>query len=151
MGPPNNKKSPSRSKSAFQVLISATFLWLLHQRSRGVTFSYPDLTYDKQGSRAVTTVSLPNATAALYHMAAKLRQKVSPTCPVKQFGTGYGRHMLCDNPPPKRETCWFYSFGIQKDYSFDTDLADQWGCLGFAADPTVVHPSQLHQIGRAHV
>jgi len=33
---------------------------------------------------------------------------------------------------------------ISKDYSFDVDVAQQWGCQGFAADPTVIHPSKLH-------
>jgi hypothetical protein len=41
-------------------------------------------------------------------------------------------------------TCYFYSFGISTDYSFDIDVANSTGCMGFAADPTVTHPSKLH-------
>jgi hypothetical protein len=33
---------------------------------------------------------------------------------------------------------------VQTDYSFDTDVADTWGCRGFAADPTIIHNSTLH-------
>ena len=41
--------------------------------------------------------------------------------------------------------CNFYSFGISRDYSFDVALADDFSCRGFAADPTVTHPSKLHE------
>ena len=55
-------------------------------------------------------------------------------------------HGLCGPPPPK--PCNFFSFGINDDPSFDVTLAEQWGCRGFAADPTVDHPSKLHPLGK---
>ena len=65
-------------------------------------------------------------------------------CTDINFGKRGGDHHLCDLPPPSSSNCVFLSFGINQDFSFDTDLADKWNCRGFAADPTVVHPSQLH-------
>lgn len=57
-------------------------------------------------------------------------------------------HRLCGPPPPK--PCYFFSFGINNDPSYDIKLADEWGCRGFAADPTIVHPSQLHPLVTFH-
>lgn len=59
------------------------------------------------------------------------------------FGSGFGHHMLCTEPAPARP-CFFYSFGISTDYSFDSDFANSTGCIGFAADPTITHRSKLH-------
>ena len=61
---------------------------------------------------------------------------------VIRIGTQWGTHQLCDYPPPN---CLFVSFGISSDYSFDTDLAEKWTCRGFAADPTIIHKSLLHE------
>eukprot|EP00529_Nitzschia_sp_RCC80_P021087 CAMPEP_0113503854 /NCGR_PEP_ID=MMETSP0014_2-20120614/34397_1 /TAXON_ID=2857 /ORGANISM="Nitzschia sp." /LENGTH=398 /DNA_ID=CAMNT_0000398911 /DNA_START=1 /DNA_END=1197 /DNA_ORIENTATION=+ /assembly_acc=CAM_ASM_000159 len=57
-------------------------------------------------------------------------------------------HSLCGPPPTK--PCNFFSFGINDDPSFDVTLAEQWGCRGFAADPTVDHPSKLHPLVTFH-
>eukprot|EP00543_Licmophora_paradoxa_P001148 CAMPEP_0202447372 /NCGR_PEP_ID=MMETSP1360-20130828/6140_1 /ASSEMBLY_ACC=CAM_ASM_000848 /TAXON_ID=515479 /ORGANISM="Licmophora paradoxa, Strain CCMP2313" /LENGTH=288 /DNA_ID=CAMNT_0049064443 /DNA_START=170 /DNA_END=1036 /DNA_ORIENTATION=- len=67
-------------------------------------------------------------------------------CPVVLVGNGYGSHQLCNITESINQstTCNFISFGIDNDYSFDTSLAEQWHCHGFAADPTRVHPSQIH-------
>mmetsp|Transcript_9193 Transcript_9193/g.11585 ORF Transcript_9193/g.11585 Transcript_9193/m.11585 type:complete len:358 (-) Transcript_9193:182-1255(-) len=67
--------------------------------------------------------------------------KKQGTC---EFDKTIGRtgHTLCGPPPEK--PCTFLSFGINDDPSFDRDLADSWGCRGFASDPTVHHPSKLH-------
>lgn len=78
-------------------------------------------------------------------------------CDLRGFGDGWGRHFLCDTDKFQGddEACHFLSFGIQRDYSFDTQLADRWQCQGIAADPTVDYPSQLyegvefHKIGAA--
>jgi hypothetical protein len=66
-------------------------------------------------------------------------------CNIEIFGSPGGAHQLCkqETPPPN---CTFLSFGISVDYSFDIDLAERWNCHGFAADPTVVHRSQLHDL-----
>jgi hypothetical protein len=68
-------------------------------------------------------------------------------CNFTQFGRGQGAKLLCDFPSTTAATssssCKFISFGINDEYSFDADLALRKNCKGFAADPTVVHPSQL--------
>ena len=73
-------------------------------------------------------------------------------CDVGLFGYRQGAHQLCNRPnmPNEHDDCSFISFGISSDYSFDTDLATRWKCHGFAADPTVVHPSQLHDLVSFH-
>mmetsp|Transcript_20278 Transcript_20278/g.28894 ORF Transcript_20278/g.28894 Transcript_20278/m.28894 type:complete len:304 (+) Transcript_20278:99-1010(+) len=73
-------------------------------------------------------------------------KNVHGTCTIRDFGIGWGGKQLCDFPstaegdPP----CAFISFGIENDYSFDTDLATKKNCRGFSADPSVVHLSQLN-------
>ncbi len=54
---------------------------------------------------------------------------------------GKNGHTLCG--PKLTPPCSFISFGINDDPSFDRDIGD-WGCRGFAGDPTVPHPSKLH-------
>jgi len=51
-------------------------------------------------------------------------------------------HTLCGPPPP--QPCTFFSFGINDDPSWDIEVANTWKCRGFAADPTVLLPSKLH-------
>jgi len=62
----------------------------------------------------------------------------------KSIGSGWGGHHLCTNLLENISTCNFLSFGIARAYSFDKDLADHFNCHGFAADPTINHPSNLH-------
>lgn len=62
--------------------------------------------------------------------------------------SGEKDQQLC-GPPPKGK-CSFISFGINDDPSFDKALADKWGCRGFAGDPTVLHPSKLHDLVTFH-
>jgi hypothetical protein len=65
-------------------------------------------------------------------------------CNPTPIGKGYGSHVLCMSLLRTTvQPCYFYSFGIQKDWSFDTNLVNVTGCIGFAADPSVVHPSIL--------
>jgi hypothetical protein len=76
-------------------------------------------------------------------------------CDVELFGSQWGTHQLCKRQDVAREqhpndACAFLSFGISVDYSFDTDLAERWKCQGFAADPTIVHKSQLHDLVTFH-
>jgi len=52
-------------------------------------------------------------------------------------------HKLCGPKPP--QPCSFISFGINDDPSWDREVANIWGCRGFAGDPTVHHPSKLHE------
>ena len=37
----------------------------------------------------------------------------------------------------------FYSYGISDDWTFDSQMAKDWGCKGFLLDPTINHPSVL--------
>ena len=62
-------------------------------------------------------------------------------CSTIEIGHGWGVHHLCNTVP---DNCTFYSFGISEDYSFDIHLAENYSCQGFAADPTITHPSKLH-------
>eukprot|EP00928_Gymnodinium_smaydae_P086973 TRINITY_DN7134_c0_g1_i1.p1 TRINITY_DN7134_c0_g1~~TRINITY_DN7134_c0_g1_i1.p1 ORF type:complete len:352 (-),score=53.72 TRINITY_DN7134_c0_g1_i1:215-1270(-) len=57
-------------------------------------------------------------------------------------------HTICG--PPPRKPCFFISFGINDDPSFDREVAKTWGCRGFAGDPTVQHPSKLHELVTFH-
>ena len=66
------------------------------------------------------------------------------TCSVRVFGSKYGGHALC--VPPDRlnvTSCFYINYGIEQDYSFDTELSGALGCAGVALDPTVTHPSEL--------
>lgn len=54
-------------------------------------------------------------------------------------------HKICGPKPDPSQPCNFISFGINDDPSWDKDMADKWGCRGFAGDPTVHHPSKLHE------
>lgn len=66
-------------------------------------------------------------------------------CQVMMIGNpAYGNKHLCNFTIGPDEECTFLSFGIEYAYSFDQELADGWNCRGYAADPTVVHPSELH-------
>jgi hypothetical protein len=61
-----------------------------------------------------------------------------------------GGHALCGPKPAEGSNCNFFSFGINDDPSFDVQLANEWNCRGFAADPTVDHPSKLHPLVTFH-
>lgn len=109
----------------------------------GMNFSSPSFRPYKSGRwdpSKVDTV-LPR----IAKMADTLNGKVTPShgCNLTSFGQGWGAHSLCNSSP--MSPCHFFSFGISHDYSFDTDLAERWGCNGFAADPTVSHNSSLHR------
>jgi len=60
------------------------------------------------------------------------------------FDANIGRtgHTICGPPPP--QPCAVIGFGVFYDPSFDRDIANAWKCRGFAGDPTVHHPSKLH-------
>jgi len=73
------------------------------------------------------------------------RDKKLGKCNLAPFGSGYGGKFLCEFPSALEgeSSCNFISFGIAHDFSFDVDLATKKKCRGFAADPTVIHPSHL--------
>jgi hypothetical protein len=100
--------------------------------------SYPDHSDVK---RNVADFSL----ASLNRLGAKIAagQDLRQRCGARSFGSGWGHHFLCSHRAQARK-CFFYSFGISRDYSFDIDLANSTACYGFASDPTVTHSSKLH-------
>jgi len=140
---------PKSKKTTFQLLkISpSTGLVLL-----GITFfcatwwpasSVTPLSISSEAASSITDILTKRASLdAVRRIAAQLQKTVTSSCKLSRFGSEWGHHTLCDYKPAK--SCQFYSFGISNDYSFDTDLAQKWGCQGFAADPTVIHPSKLH-------
>lgn len=69
--------------------------------------------------------------------------KKSKNCILKEFGIGYGKHILCADLFPANEKCRFYSFGIKNDWTFDTALSSEKDCEGYLFDPTVSHPARL--------
>lgn len=71
----------------------------------------------------------------------KLSSVKQGTC---EFDKGIGStgHTICG--PKPEGPCHFISFGINDDPSWDREMATQWGCRGYAGDPTVHHPSKLH-------
>ena len=73
------------------------------------------------------------------------QEKKLGKCNLAPFGSGYGGKLLCEFSPAVEgeSSCNFISFGISNDFSFDVELATKKKCRGFAADPTVVHPSHL--------
>ena len=85
---------------------------------------------------------------ASHHLAEFGREMLatqhSKRCKIVGMGVAYGEHSLCAELKP-RGPCTFYSYGIQQDYTFDTAMADDWGCEGVALDPSVTHPSKLHR------
>eukprot|EP00743_Colponemidia_sp_Colp-15_P002304 GILK01002496.1.p1 GENE.GILK01002496.1~~GILK01002496.1.p1 ORF type:complete len:306 (-),score=22.26 GILK01002496.1:71-940(-) len=78
----------------------------------------------------------------LRHTAATIKslEASAPPCKTTNFGTD---KVLCDFPPAP--PCYFHSYGIFHDFSFDSEMADRWKCFGVGLDPTVTHKSQLHQ------
>jgi len=57
-------------------------------------------------------------------------------------GVGYGRHALCDFPPLGKR-CFFLSFGVQYEYSFERDMFARFNCTGLSLDPSVTHPVNI--------
>jgi hypothetical protein len=71
---------------------------------------------------------------------------VDPPCSLVPYGTGYGRHDLCNlsaisalsdsrlSPADAEPPCLVVSVGINKDFSFDQDIHRMHGCEGVAFD-----------------
>ena len=55
-----------------------------------------------------------------------------------QMGNGWGARYLLDQKP--NEPCVFFSYGISRDWTFDSQLAMDWNCEGLLFDPTTNHP-----------
>jgi hypothetical protein len=86
----------------------------------------------KYGAMIFVNNSVRKSASILHSKKCVLDEKIGST-----------GHKIC-GPIPK-QPCTFISFGINDDPSFDREMADHWGCRGFAGDPTVRHPSKLHE------
>jgi hypothetical protein len=64
-------------------------------------------------------------------------------CQPVEFGKGYGSHKLCNHFPGSSMECYFLSFGIERDFSFDKMLHEKRNCTGLGLDPTTDYPSEL--------
>jgi len=67
------------------------------------------------------------------------------SCQSGSIGRGWGGHHMCLDLLEKMTTCEFLSFGIAGDYSFEKKLSDVYHCHGYAADPTVSYPTNIHK------
>lgn len=99
-------------------------------------------------SRDDDAAALKEFGIAVANLDAKSTVKTSEyPCKVKEYGTGWGAHMLCSNKEQyhhrKNSPCRFISIGISYDFSFDTMLHEEHGCVGLASDPSIKHPTQL--------
>lgn len=64
-------------------------------------------------------------------------------CRPESFGEVYGAHKLCSFFENAQFPCYFFSFGIETDYTFDRMLHNRYNCSGYAFDPTVDYPTDL--------
>ena len=66
----------------------------------------------------------------------------STSCRLVPFGgTGYGMHHVCNRTYPR--PCVTLTYGVQNDWTFESDARQRIGCRVFALDPTVNHKSEL--------
>ena len=64
-------------------------------------------------------------------------------CTPINFGKMYGAHKLCNHFSNEHFECYFLSFGIEREYSFDKALSHKRNCKGIGLDPTVDYPNGL--------
>ncbi len=111
----------------------------------------PDATHDAASlpAAALGSTSLTVA-AVLARFGADVRAGgagatlAARACSVRVFGSQYGGHALCVPRDRTNSTaCFYMNYGIEQDFSFDTELSAALGCAGVALDPTVTHPSEL--------
>lgn len=81
------------------------------------------------------------STEALVKMGNLMHQPHSPDCTLHKYGER-AAHFLCNRRPSSN--CTFYSFGVNKDWTFDKHIAEAWKCDGILLDPSINHPSHLH-------
>ena len=110
----------------------------------------------KASMEAITTMAqvLRNSTVTPEILPFNPYKKATMECDVTIIGKDYSSHQLCKsllrapNSPETsiaQEPCLFYSYGIQNDYTFDTELSNQYDCFGFLFDPSVSHNSHPGQ------
>jgi hypothetical protein len=82
---------------------------------------------------------------AIREVVASLHSKDEHRCDMYTAGAGWGAHQLCkpQRPFTTSHSCFFISFGISTDWSFDTNVSSEYSCAGLALDPTVNLPVNL--------
>ena len=109
-------------------------------------------THDGLYARLQSPQTLESLKQKAAHHLSEFGQEMQATqgarrCKVESVGSGHGVHSLCaelKSQISSSSPCIFYSYGISHDYSFDTAMADEWGCKGVALDPSVTYSSKLH-------
>lgn len=74
---------------------------------------------------------------------ADIKVNKSTICDPISVGIKYGSHWMCHHFKNEQTPCHFLSFGIQRDFTFDTALHELKNCSGLALDPTVNHPVKM--------
>jgi hypothetical protein len=157
------------SRLAILVIISLLLSWSLHLSNRNTSLlrlsssvlddAFPKLT----GNEWIwSELSNSGKDAAMSHVKGYMDAFIQiikmnhrkkwishGICNIELVGSQWGAHQLCTELIPQ-EDCSFISLGIANDFTFDLDLANRWNCHGFAADPTVTHPSSLHRLVTFH-
>jgi hypothetical protein len=61
-------------------------------------------------------------------------------CTPSQYGDGWNAHALCPQLVGADGDCFYISYGVAQDWSFDRAVTESLKCSGAALDPTVDHP-----------
>ena len=116
--------------------------------TKGISDTIPlwhDMTESEQQTALQQVLPYLESFATVLSQTKRDGWRSQERCNITMMGSEWGSHPLCE-PPSPYPNCHFVSFGIHRDYSFDTDMATKWTCRGFAADPTVDHKSHLHPL-----
>jgi hypothetical protein len=95
------------------------------------------------------TITEEEAIEALKDLARKqsliASNEYPEICKSIVVGKGWGSHRICSfyTNTTKTKPCKFISYGISRDYSFDKQMVEAYGCQGVGLDPTVNYHSQL--------
>lgn len=149
------QRASRAQKTGVMIILGSFLLFLLYrvgdnQGRRDLVGSNHSVFTERAGANSRWTSDLREVMPHLKSFAKQVRTpngSREQICQVVKVGDGWGGHDLC-KPVPRH--CTFYSFGISKDYSFDVQMAEDFSCHGFAADPTVTHPSKLHKLVTFH-
>lgn len=98
------------------------------------------------GASVVEWVTEAQALATLTATGAMVAAKSFLPCGrLNKYGIAYGGHMLCESAleSAARPPCTIFSYGINRDWTFDTAVQNRTGCRVFGLDPTQNHRSLL--------
>ena len=88
-----------------------------------------------------------SATGEAIDLRLRRKQAGLPSCERMRVGRGhggstYGVHVLC-HAEYEAGACTVVSYGVERNYWFELELANRTGCRVVACDPTVRHPPRL--------